>query len=46
MHIIRTVIYKTEGKMATKYIMTKGTLERKDNSINFKNENGNNYIPI
>lgn len=32
--------------MATKYLMSKGTLERKDNSINFKNEKGNNYIPI
>lgn len=32
--------------MATKYLMSKGILERKDNSINFKNEKGNNYIPI
>lgn len=32
--------------MATKYLMSKGVLERKDNSINFKNEKGNNYIPI
>lgn len=32
--------------MATKYLMSKGSLERKDNSINFKNENGNNYIPV
>ena len=32
--------------MATKYLMSKGTLERKDNSINFRNEKGNNYIPI
>ena len=32
--------------MATKYLISKGTLERKDNSINFKNEKGNNYIPI
>lgn len=32
--------------MATKYLTSKGTLERKDNSLNFKNEQGNNYIPI
>lgn len=32
--------------MATKYLMSKGVLERKDNSVNFKNEQGNNYIPI
>lgn len=32
--------------MATKYLTSKGSLERKDNSINFKNEKGNNYIPI
>lgn len=32
--------------MSTKYLLSKGTLERKDNSINFKNENGNNYIPV
>ncbi len=32
--------------MTTKYLTSKGCLERKDNSINFKNENGNNYIPI
>lgn len=32
--------------MSTKYLTSKGTLERKDNSLNFKNEKGNNYIPI
>lgn len=32
--------------MSTKYLTSKGILERKDNSLNFKNENGNNYIPI
>lgn len=32
--------------MTTKYLMSKGTLERKDNSVNFRNELGNNYIPI
>lgn len=32
--------------MATKYLMSKGNLERKDNSVNFRNEKGNNYIPI
>lgn len=32
--------------MTTKYLTSKGILERKDNSINFKNEKGNNYIPI
>lgn len=32
--------------MSTKYLLSKGTLERKDNSINFKNEKGNNYIPV
>ncbi len=32
--------------MSTKYLFSKGILERKDNSINFKNEKGNNYIPI
>lgn len=32
--------------MSTKFLFSKGTLERKDNSINFKNENGNNYIPV
>lgn len=32
--------------MAKKYLTSKGSLERKDNSINFKNDKGNNYIPI
>lgn len=32
--------------MSTKYLLSKGSLERKDNSINFRNEKGNNYIPI
>ncbi|MGL5962846.1 MAG: type I-B CRISPR-associated endonuclease Cas1b [Fusobacteriaceae bacterium] len=32
--------------MSTKYIISKGELSRKDNSLNFKNINGNNYIPI
>lgn len=35
----------TMGKH-TKYIMSMGELSRKDNSILFKNEKGNNYIPI
>ena len=30
----------------TKYIMTMGEIKRKDNSIAFVNEKGNNYIPI
>lgn len=30
----------------TRYIMSMGELSRKDNSIVFKNEKGNNYIPI
>lgn len=30
----------------TKYIMNMGELKRKDNSIVFRNENGNNYIPV
>lgn len=30
----------------TRYIMSMGELSRKDNSIMFKNEKGNNYIPI
>lgn len=32
--------------MGTKYLTSKGNLERKDNSINFRNDRGNNYIPI
>ncbi|MCQ8213455.1 type I-B CRISPR-associated endonuclease Cas1b [Cetobacterium somerae] len=32
--------------MGTKYILSKGELHRQDNSLNFKNSNGNNYIPI
>lgn len=32
--------------MKSKYIMTMGTLSRKDNSLDFKNEKGHNYIPI
>lgn len=32
--------------MGTKYILSKGELHRQDNSLNFKNINGNNYIPI
>lgn len=32
--------------MSTKYLMSKGELHRKDNSINFRNINGNNYIPL
>lgn len=30
----------------TKYLMTMGEIKRKDNSIAFINEKGNNYIPI
>ena len=30
----------------TKYLMSMGELKRKDNSIVFKNEKGNNYLPI
>lgn len=30
----------------TRYIMSMGELSRKDNSIVFKNQKGNNYIPI
>jgi len=30
----------------TKYLMSIGELKRKDNSIVFRNENGNNYIPV
>lgn len=32
--------------MGTKYLISKGELHRQDNSLNFKNINGNNYIPI
>lgn len=32
--------------MSTKYLMSKGILERKDNSLNFRNDKGNNYIPV
>jgi CRISPR-associated protein Cas1 len=32
--------------MKTKYLMSMGTLSRKDNSLDFKNEKGHNYIPI
>lgn len=32
--------------MATKYIMSKGELSRKDNSICFRSKGKNNYIPI
>ncbi len=32
--------------MATKYIMSKGELSRKDNSICFKSNGKNNYIPV
>ncbi len=32
--------------MKTKYIMSMGELKRKDNSLVFLNEKGNNYIPI
>ena len=30
----------------TRYIMSMGELSRKDNSILFRNEKGNNYIPV
>lgn len=30
----------------TKYILSKGTLERKDNSLCFKKESKTTYIPI
>lgn len=30
----------------TKYLMSKGELKRKDNSIVFKNEKGNHYLPV
>ncbi|WSI05588.1 type I-B CRISPR-associated endonuclease Cas1b [Sedimentibacter sp. MB31-C6] len=30
----------------TKYLITMGELKRKDNSLSFVNEKGNNYIPI
>ncbi len=30
----------------TKYLMSMGELKRKDNSIVFRNEKGNNYLPI
>lgn len=30
----------------TKYLMSKGELRRKDNSIVFRNEKGNHYLPI
>lgn len=32
--------------MATKYIMSKGELSRKDNSICFRSQGKNNYIPV
>ncbi|MDN5341520.1 MAG: CRISP-associated protein Cas1 [Oceanotoga sp.] len=32
--------------MKTKYLMSMGTLSKKDNSLDFKNEKGHNYIPI
>ncbi len=34
------------AKNHTQYIFSMGELKRKDNSINFKNKKGNNYIPI
>ena len=34
------------AKNHTQYIFSMGKLERKDNSINFSNSKGNNYIPI
>lgn len=30
----------------TKYLVTMGELKRKDNSLDFVNKNGNNYIPV
>lgn len=38
------MVIKLSGK--TKYLMSMGELKRKDNSIVFRNENGNNYIPV
>ena len=38
------MVINLSGK--TKYLMSMGELKRKDNSIVFRNENGNNYIPI
>ena len=32
--------------MKTRYIFTMGEIQRKDNSIAFKNERGWNYIPV
>jgi len=34
------------AKNQTRYIFSMGELKRKDNSIMFKNEKGNNYLPI
>jgi len=34
------------GKKSTRYIFSIGELKRKDNSVAFINEKGNNYIPI
>ena len=34
------------AKNQTRYIFSMGELRRKDNSIMFKNEKGNNYLPI
>ena len=46
---MNTVLYKMGGDFmsnGTKYIMSMGELKRKDNSILFKNDRGNSYIPI
>lgn len=49
MLILSIVLYKRILQMArnhTRYIFSMGELKRKDNSIAFKNEKGNFYIPI
>lgn len=41
------VIYRRQDmKEETRYIFSKGDLNRQDFSIKFKNEKGNNYLPI
>ena len=47
MHIMSSVTYERTGNMgSTRYIMSMGELSRKDNSICFRKNGKNVYIPI
>ena len=47
MHIMSIVTYERRGNMgSTRYIMSMGELSRKDNSICFRKNGKNVYIPI